>query len=104
MFRNNPIGFIICVLLIYEWGLGLVMLFFWWLNTLRTTLTITDRRTILRRGLLKKFTTDVFHEDIRNVQLGQFFFKEFFESAASESQVRDKRMSRLTQSACLTQQ
>ncbi len=94
MFRNNPIGFMICVLLIPLGGLGLAMLFVWWLGTLGTTLTITDRRIILRKGLLSKFTTEVFHEDIRNVQLGQTFFKEFLVSAPSESRVPDRRVLR----------
>ncbi len=78
MFRNKPIGFLICVLLIPVFGLGLAMLFFWWLNTLGTTLTVTNRRTILRKGLLSKSTTEVSHEDVRNLQLDQTFFQRVF--------------------------
>ena len=78
MFRSNPIAFLLCILLIPVFGLGLAMLLFWWLNTLGTTLTITDQRTILRKGLLSKFTTEVFHEDVRNVQLRQTFFQRVF--------------------------
>ena len=78
MFRSNPIAFLLCVLLIPVFGLGLAMLFFWWLDTLGTTLTVTDQRTILRKGLLSKFTTEVFHVDVRNIQLGQTFFQRIF--------------------------
>ncbi|WP_152052497.1 PH domain-containing protein [Tautonia marina] len=78
MFRNSPIGFLICIVLIPFLGLGLLLLFVWWLNTLGTTLTVTDRRTILRKGLLSKYTNEVFHEDVRNVQVGQTFFQRIF--------------------------
>jgi hypothetical protein len=78
MFRNSPIGFLICILLIPILGLGLLLLLVWWLNTLGTTLTVTDRRTILRKGLLSKYTTEVFHKDVRNIQVGQSFLQRIF--------------------------
>jgi hypothetical protein len=78
MFRNKPVGFCVCLLLIPAFGLGLILLFFWWLDTLGTTLTITDSRSILRKGLLSKFTTEIFHDDIRNVQLRQTFRERMF--------------------------
>ena len=78
MFRNNPIGFCLCILLIPVYGLGLILLFFWWLDTLGTTLTVTECRSILRKGVLSKFTTEVFHEDIRNIQPKQSFFQRIF--------------------------
>ena|SRR5208337_1614363 len=48
MFRNQPILFLLGVAAIALWGLGLVFLLIWWLQTLGTTLTVTDRRTVLR--------------------------------------------------------
>jgi hypothetical protein len=78
MFRSNPIAFLLCILIIPVFGLGLAMLLFWWLDTLGTTLSITDKRTILRKGLLSNFTTEVFHQDIRNVLLRQTFFQRLF--------------------------
>ena len=73
MFRSRPIEFVLCVLLIAAFGLGLLLLLIWWLDCLGTTLTVTDRRVILRRGLLSKSTNEVWHTDISNVQVTQSF-------------------------------
>jgi hypothetical protein len=74
MFRSNPIGFVLslvlCVVLI-----GFVILLFWWLRTLGTTLTVTNKRSILRMGLLSKSTTEVRHQDVRNIQINQSLFQ-----------------------------
>jgi uncharacterized membrane protein YdbT with pleckstrin-like domain len=75
MFRNRPISFLLCVAAIPAWGLGLVVLLIWWFRTLGTTLIVTDRRTVLRRGLFSKYTSEVMHRDVRNVQLGQTSFQ-----------------------------
>ena len=34
MFRNNPVGFLLAVLLVLAWGLGLIILLIWWLTVL----------------------------------------------------------------------
>lgn len=46
-------------------------LLFWWLQTLFVTLTVTDERTILRKGIVAKETSEVRHRDVRNLQLDQ---------------------------------
>ena len=79
MFRNHPFLFILCVILIAAFGLGLVILLIWWLQTLGTKLTVTDERITLRKGILSKYTNEVFHTDIRNVQLDQSFFQRLFD-------------------------
>lgn len=71
MFRNNPLGFLIAIILIAAFGLGLLILLFWWLNVAQTTLTVTDKRTILRKGLLSRYMNEIFHSDVRNVQVWQ---------------------------------
>jgi uncharacterized membrane protein YdbT with pleckstrin-like domain len=79
MFRNHPFLFILSIILIAAFGLGLVILLIWWLQTLGTKLTVTDERITLRKGILSKFTNEVFHTDIRNVQLDQSFFQRLFD-------------------------
>lgn len=70
MFRNNPLVFVLTLVLCLV-GVGLIILLFWWLNVLGTTLTVTDKRTILRRGILSKHTNEVLHGNVRNIQLRQ---------------------------------
>ena len=78
MFRNKPVGFILSVLLIVAYGLGLVILLIWWLRCLGTTLTVTNKKTLLRKGILSKHTNEVYHSDVRNVQVKQGIFQRIF--------------------------
>lgn len=78
MFRNNPLGFILAVVLIAALGLGLIILLLWWIKCLGITLTVTNQRTTLRTGILSKYTNEVYHTDVRNVQIGQRFFQRIF--------------------------
>lgn len=75
MFRNHPIYFVVCIVLIAAFGLGLLLLLIWWLQVLGTTLTITNEQTTLRKGLLSKHTNDVFHSNVRNIQVRQSFLQ-----------------------------
>ncbi len=74
MFRNNPMWFVVCLLLCVV-GVGVVLLLIWWLQVHGTTLIVTDDQTTLRTGLLSKNTSDVFHENVRNIQVKQTFFQ-----------------------------
>ena len=78
MFRNHPVGFVLCVVLILAFGFGALLLLLWWLHVLGTELTITSRNTTLRRGLLSKKTNEVRHVDVRNLQVGQGVFQRMF--------------------------
>jgi membrane protein YdbS with pleckstrin-like domain len=51
--------------------LGVAYLLLWWVGTLATTFTITNKRTILRRGIIARSTTEVRHDDVRNLQVHQ---------------------------------
>lgn len=71
MFRSNPILFVLAVALIVVYGAGLVVLGIWWLACKGTLLTITDRKTTLRTGILSKNTNEVWHRDVRNIKVSQ---------------------------------
>jgi len=77
MIRNSPLAFLICVALTAV-CIGPVILFFWWLSALGTTLKVTNRRTTLRYGLISKYTSEVRHEDVRNLQVSQSVFQRLF--------------------------
>ena len=77
MFRNRPVEFVFtCVLCLVL--IGFVMFFVWWLKCKGTTLTVTSDRTKLRRGIFSKSITEVWHQDVRNVQLDQTFLQRVF--------------------------
>lgn len=44
---------------------------YWFIASLATTLTITSSRTIARRGIIRKATSEVQHDDVRNIQVDQ---------------------------------
>ncbi len=74
MFRNAPVSFALCLALVPV-GVGAVLLFGWWLKSIETRLTVTTRRTTLRRGVLACHINEVMHSDVRNVQVRQSFFQ-----------------------------
>ncbi|WZO97547.1 PH domain-containing protein [Isosphaeraceae bacterium EP7] len=75
MFRNRPIDYVVCLLLVPLFGVGFLILLCWWLHCQGTTLTVTNRRTVLRTGILSKRLSDIRNEDVRNIQLNQSFFQ-----------------------------
>lgn len=54
--------------------LGAMMLA-WWVHSKMVTLTVTSKRTSLRRGIFSKQTSEVQHDDVRNLQVDQNFFQ-----------------------------
>src|SRR5690606_8423361 len=66
-----------------QWGmwpclvLAVVMLgvlLWWWVQTLSAALEVTNKRTVERRGLLSRATSEVLHDTIRNVTIKQSFW------------------------------
>lgn len=101
MFRAHPFRFLGCMLLIglgafgvfsgwtmgnaiMTWSAaaaavaGIAFLTVWYMTVLATTLTVTDSRTVLRKGLISRSTSEVEHNDIRNVQMNQSVFERIF--------------------------
>jgi uncharacterized membrane protein YdbT with pleckstrin-like domain len=78
MFRNKPVAFILSVILVAAAGVGLVILGIWWLDTKAAMLTVTNKRTIQRKGLFSRKTTEVLHRDVRNIEISQSFSQRMF--------------------------
>jgi uncharacterized membrane protein YdbT with pleckstrin-like domain len=70
MFRNHPVGFILSVILCAA-GVGIVILLVWYLKAIGTTLTVTNHKTMLRKGILSKYINEMFHRNVRDVQMSQ---------------------------------
>lgn len=47
----------------------------WWVLSLSAALEVTNKRTVARRGLLSRSTSEVLHDNIRNVQIEQSFWQ-----------------------------
>jgi uncharacterized membrane protein YdbT with pleckstrin-like domain len=78
MFKNNPLGFIASILLIAAFGLGLLILLWWYLQCKSSTLTITSRDVLYEKGLLSKSRVEFGIAGIRTVKVNQSFFDRIF--------------------------
>ncbi|WP_018137896.1 MULTISPECIES: PH domain-containing protein [unclassified Thioalkalivibrio] len=78
MFRNHPFGFIFSVLLIAAFGLGLLILLWWYLQTRSVRLRIDADQVHLEEGLLSKSHVDLDIGQIRTVKVDQSFWNRIF--------------------------
>lgn len=79
--RSRPIAFALSFLLfltIFLAWLPIVLWIYWYIQSRCSTLTITTHKTVLRKGIFSKSTTEVRHKDIRNISISQTFFNRIF--------------------------
>lgn len=55
------------------WAAGLLV--WWWIDRLSASLEITTKRTIMHRGFFSKSSSEVVHDNIRNIQIDQSFLQ-----------------------------
>jgi hypothetical protein len=58
--------------------LSLLIFFSWWLAALFTTMRVTNKRTTFRKGIISRETSEVLHEDVRNLQIDQNILERIF--------------------------
>lgn len=78
MFKNNPLGFIVSLLLIPVFGLGLIILLVWHLRNKSSKLTVTENDILFEKGLLSKDRSEVNISSVRTVRVKQSFFNRVF--------------------------
>ena len=71
MFRAHPFWFLGYIILIPAFGLGIVLLLYWYIQTRQTRLTVTDSEIVYARGILRKARTEVSLKHIRSVNMTQ---------------------------------
>ncbi|WP_295539886.1 PH domain-containing protein [uncultured Thiohalocapsa sp.] len=71
MFDAHPVGYLLLLFLIPVLGLGLLVLLLWWLQCMALKVTVTNKRVIVREGILSKRTNEVYHAHIRNIRVSQ---------------------------------
>lgn len=77
MFRNNPLGFILALVLIPV-AIGIIILMVWYLKCKSTRLDFIGDDLVLERGLLSKNRTELDVSRIRTVNVYQSFFNRIF--------------------------
>lgn len=80
MFRSEPVAFVIAVILIAACGLGLLILFAWWIRTLGERLTVTQSEITMERGILSKSRSEISINGIRTVDVHQTLFNRMFDT------------------------
>ncbi len=73
MFRAHPFWFILFVLLIAAFGIGLLILLYWYIKTRATALTVSDHELLYEKGILSKERLAVSLRHVRSVQVNQSF-------------------------------
>ena len=77
MFRSNPFGFVLAVLLIPV-GVGIIILLVWYLICLSTKLELEGNDLVLTKGLLSKDRIELDVSSIRTVRVYQSFINRIF--------------------------
>ena len=78
MFKNHPLGFILSILLIPAFDIGILILLYWYIQTKSVRLRIIGDDIELERGLLSKSRTDLDLRKIRTVQVDQGLLQRMF--------------------------
>jgi uncharacterized membrane protein YdbT with pleckstrin-like domain len=69
----RPITLLLSIVFGIFAGASLISMIYWFVRTRNDSLTITDERTVWSRGILDRETSEVQHDDIRNIQIKQTF-------------------------------
>ncbi|OGT73559.1 MAG: hypothetical protein A3H44_11785 [Gammaproteobacteria bacterium RIFCSPLOWO2_02_FULL_57_10] len=77
MFKNNPLGFLLCILLVPV-GIGILIFLYWYLQTKASKLIVTERDVLFEKGLLSKERSEIDLDSIRTVKVSQSFTDRIF--------------------------
>jgi uncharacterized membrane protein YdbT with pleckstrin-like domain len=80
MFRNNPLLFILFVVLIPVFGVGLILLGIWYLVTITDHISIEGDKVRYSHGLLSKDRTELDVAAVRSVTVRQTFLQRIFDT------------------------
>lgn len=78
MFKNNPLGFILCLILIPVGGLGLLIMLTWHLKNKASKLSVNNNEILFEKGLLSKERSEVNLSSVRTTKVKQSFFNRIF--------------------------
>lgn len=78
MFKNNPLGFILTLLLIPVFGIGLIILLVWHLRNKSSKLSVYENDILYEKGLLSKERSEISISSVRTIKVKQSFFNRLF--------------------------
>ncbi len=78
MFRNNPLGFILGLILVPVFGIGLLVFLVWHLKNKSTKLSVQNGEILFEQGLLSKERSEVSISSVRTTKVKQTFFNRIF--------------------------
>jgi len=78
MFRNHPFLFVLSIALIAAFGLGIIILLWWYVMSKSELLTITESELRYEKGILNKAHSEVALTSIRSVKVRQNLFQRMF--------------------------
>jgi uncharacterized membrane protein YdbT with pleckstrin-like domain len=73
MLRAHPFWFVAYIILIPAFGLGILLLLYWYIETRQKRVTVSDSEIVYSRGILHKARTEVSLKHIRSVNVTQGF-------------------------------
>ncbi len=78
MFRAHPFLYTLSVLLIAAFGLGILILLIWYINTRMTTLYVTRDTILYEKGILSKDRIGFSLSHVRTIRVSQSFLNRMF--------------------------
>lgn len=73
MFKNNPLGFIVALILVPV-GVGIIIFLVWHLKNKSSRLVVTEEDVLFEQGLLSKERSELNIKSIRTVKVKQSFW------------------------------
>jgi len=83
MFKNNPLGFILALILCVV-GIGIIILLVWHLKNKSSRLMVTKSDVLYEQGLLSKERSELNITSIRTVKVKQSFWNRIFGTGTIE--------------------
>jgi len=83
MFKNNPLGFILSLILVPV-GVGILIFLWWHLQNKSSKLTVTEQTVLFEKGLLSKERSEIDIDGIRTVKVKQTFSNRIFGTGTIE--------------------
>lgn len=78
MFRNHPLLFILSILLIAAFGIGIIILLWWYVTSKSKQLTITTQEIQFEQGILNKKHSEIQRSAVRSVRVNQNLWQRMF--------------------------